>query len=248
MRATLLSALILLPAIASAQELSDGVRTSAVARMRALADCLHARDRDMQEIMRLLADAERQRGSSDVTLRRAAEATIEALIARASDVQRQARTCAAGGDLPSPGTRVEERDAPPDSSADSVATDAPSLRVIESDASLASNVRVVRGEHVDGEGRFEPGAIRDAVHAIGSRVAQCYESYLDRGALDARELDLVFTVSSGSTSVRGVAIERSTFGDARLETCVRRAAEQIRPRQGPAGGEATFSYRLRFGR
>ncbi|MBZ0122123.1 MAG: hypothetical protein K8H88_34335, partial [Sandaracinaceae bacterium] len=71
--------------------------------MRALADCLHARDRDMQEIMRLLADAERQRGSSDVTLRRAAEATIEALIARASDVQRQARTCAAGGDLPSPG-------------------------------------------------------------------------------------------------------------------------------------------------
>ncbi|HEY8430546.1 MAG TPA: hypothetical protein VIL20_19335 [Sandaracinaceae bacterium] len=235
------------PSLAFAQEMSASDRASAVARVRSLASCLESRHQELQRVLSLLRESEQQRERArDDAVRRDAERAIEALIARAADVQRSARACLQG-DLPSPGARVVVRNPPPDPAADAVAEAGGTVRTIETDAELTSNVRIVRGEQVDGEGRIDGDAVRRAVRAIASALGRCYDDYLDRGSMTARELDLVFTFS-GAGAARGVDVERSGFRDARFEQCVRSAGRGLRVSSGPVGGSATFSYRLRFGR
>lgn len=236
------------PGAASAQSLSASERDAALARVRSLASCVERSHRELQRILTLVRESEQQRTRArDAAVRRDAERAIEALVARAAEVQERARACASGPRLPAPPTAVIERPPPPDPSADALAQTGGTVRTVEQGAALTTHVRVVRAEQVDGEGRIDPGAIRAAVRGVASLLGRCYESYLDRGDLTARELDLVFTLRRAGPASE-VSVERSGFHDPRLEACVRQAGRAIRVRSAPSGGAAMFSYRLRFGR
>jgi hypothetical protein len=145
------------------------------------------------------------------------------------------------------GTQVIEQAPPPDPAADSVAGSDGSIQTIESDSELTSQVHVTRAQQVDGQGRLDPAVVRSAVHSIGSRLDQCYERYHERGSSQARSLDLVFGLR-GSGPAHAVSVERSAFSDAGFEGCVRSAGQHIRASRQPTGGEAIYSYTLRFGR
>ena len=86
-----------------------------------------------------------------------------------------------------------------------------------------------------------------AVRRAVPRIERCYGEYLDRGSMSPHHLDLVFTFRGNGTA-RQITIENSDFDDGRFLRCIRSAASQIRASSGPRGGEAQFSYRLRFGR
>lgn len=247
---SLLFAVFLLanPGLASAQELSAADRDAALSRVRTFASCIEGRHQELQRVLTLVRESEQQRDSArDAAVRRDAERAIEALIARASDIQARARACSQGEALPAPGTRVIVQEPPRDAAADAVAEAGGTVRTIEADAVLASSVRVVRAEQVDGQGRIEASEVRAAVRGIAAHLQRCYDAYLDRGSMTARELDLVFTFR-GSGAATAVDVERSGFEDARLDQCVRQAGRSLRVSRGPSGGPAMFSYRLRFGR
>lgn len=251
MRNRLLAALVLLllaPAGTRAQEMSASDRDAALGRVRAFAHCVQSRHQELVRVLTLIGESEAQRAAArDEAVRRDADRALEALIARASDIQQRTRACLQGEGLPAPGTRVIVQDPPPDPAADSVEEAGGTVRTVEANAELAPNVRVVRAEQVDGEGRIDASEIRRAVRAIATQLERCYESYLDRGSMTAHELDLVFTVRSAGTATN-VDVERSGFADARLEQCIRQAGRGLRVSRAPSGGPAMFSYRLRFGR
>jgi len=233
---------------AHAQELSVQERAAAVRRVRDLAACVERNHQQLQRLLRLVDQAETQRDhAGDASARRDAQRAIEALVTRAEDVRTRARECLGGAALPTVGTQVVERPPPPDAAADAVAQSGGSIHEIERDARLGSNIHVERAQQVDGQGRVDSSVIRAAVRAIGPRLDRCYERYLDRGSVQARRLDLVFTLS-GSGRASSVQVERSGFSDATFERCVRAAGQRIRASRGPAGGAAIFSYTLRFGR
>lgn len=239
-------AALALPALASAQDLSASERASALARVRSMASCAAREEAELTRVLRLIGESETQRDRArDAAARRDAERALDALIARAAGIQVRARACFRD-DLPSPGTQVVVREPPPDPAADSVAESGGTVRTVEEGAELTSNVRVVRGEQVDGEGRMDGAAVRSAVRGIARQLQRCYEGYLDRGSLAPAELDLVFAFHG--TRASDIDIERSGFSDARFEQCVRQAARSLHTSRAPSGGEAMFSYRLRFGR
>lgn len=252
MRALLLCSSLLLSAWvsagpAAAQELTAAERASALSSVRSFADCLERQHAEMARIQRLIGESEAQRDRSTGRVREDAEAALEALIARAAAAQRSTGECVRAAQIPSPGTRVIERAPPPDRAADSVAQQGGTVHTIEEDAELTGNIRVVRGEQVDGQGQLDAAVVRAAVRGVSSRLERCYEQYLERGSLQAQQLNLVFTVRGAGRASR-VTVERSGFSDARFERCVRSAGAQLRVSRGPSGGEAIYSYTLRFGR
>ncbi len=245
----LLAALLVSASAASAQDMSDSDRTAALGRVRAMAACVEQQNLELTRVLRLIAESEQQRAQArDERVRRDADRALEALIARAAGIQRLSRACVGGADLPQPGVEVVQRDAPPDAAANALAENEGTVRVVERDVALSGHVHIVTGEQVDGAGRMEPAHVRAAMRAIAPRIDRCYESYLDRASIEARQLDLVFTFRNGAARASDIGVERSAFQDARLETCVRQAARGISAARGPQGGHAIFSYRLRFGR
>lgn len=243
-----LSLLLLSVATAAAQQMTPAERASAVNRARELAGCLDAHHNEMQRIMRLLVAAERQRDTAgDPAARRDAEAAIEALMIRVQTVQRGASECI-NVRVPGPGPdHVIVRPPPPDPAADAVAGTGGSIVAVERDAVLSQYIVVVIGQQVDGRGTIDDAEVRSAVRRAASGFERCYEQYLDRGSMEPTTLDLVFTLR-GSGPARNVTIENSHFEDPNFERCVRSAGGQIRSSAAPRGGDAQFSYRLRFGR
>jgi hypothetical protein len=239
---------LLLPLSASAQApMSASQRTAALDRMRSMAACVRETNEDLTRILNLVRESEEQRDRArDERARADAERAIEALIARAASVQERARDCVGGEALPS-APNVIVRGPAPDPHADSVSQPGNSLRTVESNVALSDSIQVVTGEQVDGQGRIEPAEIREAIRRIVAPLDRCYDNYLDRGSIEARELELEFTVTPAGR-VAGVNLARSTFGDARFENCVRTAARALRVSRAPVGGEAIYGYRLRFGR
>ena len=215
------------PSAASAQDLTASERGQALASVRAFADCLERQHAEMSRIQRLIGESEAQRDRASGRVRQDAEAALEALIARAAAARRQTQECVRA--------------------ADSVAQQGGTVRTVEENAALTSNIRVVRGEQVDGQGQLDASVVRSAVRGISSRLERCYDQYLERGSLQAQQLNLVFTVRGAGRASR-VSVERSGFSDARFERCVRSAGGQLRVSRGASGGEAIYSYTLRFGR
>ncbi|MGE0784141.1 MAG: hypothetical protein AB7S26_00535 [Sandaracinaceae bacterium] len=239
---------LLAPRGAAAQELSATERGRAVSRVIAMSECVDRQRAALAQIVSLMHQAETQRDrGTDARVREDAERAIEALILRASDIQREGRACFDGEALPTPGTRVIERGPPPDANADSIAESGGTVRRVEGEASLGSSLRVVRAEQVDGQGRVDASVIQRGVRGVSHELERCYASYLDRGSIEARNLDLVFTLR-GPGSPRDVTVERSGFHDATFERCITGAGQRMRFSGGPHGGEAIFSYTLRFGR
>lgn len=244
---SLVCLLLLLPASASAQEMTAQERTQALGRVRSMAQCVERERAALQRLMRLIAESEQQRDrASDQRVRQDAERAIEALLARTGDTQRALRECLSA-DLPDTGPAVVVRDPPPDPAADHVAASGGTVRSVERDERLTDQIRVVRGEQVDGQGRLDGAVVRRGVRSVTSQLTRCYEAYLRHGAAGARRLNLVFTLRGGGAP-RDVGIERSGFGDARFERCIRSAGQRMRFGSGPQGGEAIYSYTLRFGR
>lgn len=233
---------------ASAQELSASERATALTRVRDLAACLERHHEQLGRVLQLVREAEQQRErAADARVRGDAERAIEALIARAAQIQREARGCVAAAELPSPGTRVIERAPPPDPAADAVAQSGGTVRSVEENARLSSHIEVIRAEQVDGQGLMDDADVRAAVRRITSRLDRCYQQYLDRGSLAAHRLNLVFTFRAAGRA-RSVEVERSEFHDPAFERCVQAAGQHLRASRAPSGGEAVFSYTLRFGR
>lgn len=246
-RLLLIFASLLVTAPAAAQLMSPAERATAVSRARELAGCLDAHHNEMQRIMRLLVAAERQRDTStDAAARRDAESAIEALVIRSAGVQTGARECLSVR-VPTPGATVVVEPPPPDAVADSVAGTGGSLPTVERDARLAEYIHVVTAQQVDGSGQLDDHVVQSAVRRATAGLERCYEQHLDRGSMEPATLDLVFTFR-GAGAARDVAVENSHFDDATFDRCVRTAAAQIRTSSAPRGGDAQYSYRLRFGR
>ncbi len=102
------------------------------------------------------------------------------------------------------------------------------------------------GERVDGRGTVPADAIRRSVREVAGRFEQCYEGFLERGALQTGTAIVSFTVT-GSGRVERTTVEQNTLRDARFASCLRSAASRIRIRSGASGGDARFAYTLRFG-
>lgn len=228
---------------ASAQERRPSDRGPVLAQVRATSACVQREGLALQRIVSLIDASQSQRDqATDPALRRDAERAIETLLERAAEVQRSLARCV--GSAPSgPAPSVVPQDPSADPAAEAMAEAVGSLQTVEADAVLARAVRVVRAEQVDGSGRMPLADVRAAVRSIGAQLQRCQESHLPRGA---RELDLVFTVRSAGR-VSEVEVERTGAGDAALERCVRQAGRSLAVSRGASGGEAVFSYRLRFG-
>lgn len=246
---TVLLALLVSPTFAAAQPMSDSQRAAAMNHVRALSQCLTRSHQEIDRFMVLIRQAERQRSvARDAAARRDADRAIEALIGRVADVQRRARECVSAPNIPSSSARVVVRPAAPDPAADSVAGSHGSAQSVEQAVTLSSNIHVVRGWQIDGQGELDDRTVRSAVRGIASRLERCYDQYLEDGSLRARQLDLVFTFRTGSGRATSVDVEQSQFEDARFQRCVRSAGQRLRASAGPSGGRATYNYRLRFGR
>ena len=246
---TALLALLLCPALASAQPMTDSDRAAAMNHVSALSQCLTRSHQEMDRFMVLIRQAERQRDvARDAAARRDADRAIEALIGRVADLQGRTRACVSAPNIPSSNTRVIVREAPPDPAAASVAGSEGSIQSVEQGAELSSNIHVVRGWQIDGQGELDDGAVRSAMRGIASRLERCYDQYLEDGSIRARQLDLVFTFRAGAGRATSVEVEQPQFDDQRFLRCVRSAGQRLRASTGPSGGDATYDYRLRFGR
>jgi len=228
----------------------NGRAQAAAARLQAEIDCLRLRRDELDRILRAIREASAQTtalGASDAA-RRDARAAIESLEQRVFELDRDARRCR--DDRPifpasyvGPGTTVVQPR--PDPAAQQIAQDRPSLDEIEHDAPLALGIRIATAAQVDGRGQVPAAQLRTAVRAIAGRLRQCYDRMLERGALTQGQLDLVFTVAADGRTSR-VAVEGAGLPDPTLRQCVTRAGQAIRVAGGARGGQAQFSYTLRF--
>lgn len=206
-----------------------------------MAACVQREQEALTRTIALIDASEAQRSSAtDPALRRDAERALETLVQRAAEIRRRLRVCV---EEPAAPVRVVEREAA-DPAAEAVGQAGHSLSTVEADVELASEVRVVRAEQVDGAGRMQLADVRAAMRRIATQLQRCYESHVRRGS---RELDLVFTVRTAGRA-SAVEVERTAGADVPLEQCVRQAGRALAVQRGPSGGEAVFSYRLRFGR
>ncbi len=246
MRATLPLVLTLL-ALFCGPQVAHAQPVEGVGEVRTLSACITEHQTHLTRIVRLIAEVEERLDSADARVASDARESMVTLMHRAHDIREHLRRCVENAHIPSPpsGTTVVHGDPPPDGHADSVAEDHGTVHAVESDVRLTDSVRVVRGERVDGTGDVSDSNVVAAVHAVGGRIAACYDDYVDRVGSERGEVQLVFTVGSGGAAT-GVSVEAASRFDATFRTCIQRAGSEIRV--ADARGRVTFSYTFRFGR
>lgn len=228
------------PAVAGAQDVPGLPEALTVAR------CVHEQDQQIQRLVHLIEQAEQRAHAPGVAedVRRDARASIEALVDRIRQHAHESRQCVEHTHIP---VRVDEHvseTAPPDRAHESLAGDRGTVHEVEGEGALAADVRIVRGERVDGTGSAPDENVRSAVRAIGGRVSQCYSEYVDRAARRAGEIQLSFTVEGSGRATRA-SLESAGGFDAPLRQCLERAAREIRvPGQH---GRSVYAYTLRLG-
>ncbi len=245
------------PALAQAHPSADQV----AARAQRSADALDGEIRCLEDVhtrlagvVQLVADArhQAQTASSD-SVRRDAVRTVESLSQRIDTLEQDAQACRTAVPHDSQaaartrgGQGVVYVDAPPDPTAQAVATPNAATEVIEHGTTLTSNVHVRSGERVDGMGHVEPAAIRAAVAGIGGRLDRCYEHLVGQGVLRTGTAILVFTVTTGGR-VTGVHVEEDSLHSTYFDACLRHAGEHLRSSAAASGGNVVYSYTLAFG-
>ena len=233
----LLLPLSALPAPASAQD------AAAVQTVRTLSACVTEHETHLTRLVRLIEEAQARTTSTDAAVRRDAIESITTLIGRAHDVREHLRACVEAAQIPRVAdTTVVERTTTADSAADSVAASGGSIHEIEADAALGSNVRIVRGERVDGSGSASDDAVRSAVHGLATSFSTCYDAYIDRIGRRQGSLHLSFTALEGGR-VSAVTVERGFDGP--MRQCVQRAAGAMHV--SGAHGRTVYAYELSFG-
>jgi TonB family protein len=224
----------------------DRARASS-ARVNREISCLSGVLANLQRIELLIVEAERQMQTTTGAARRDAEDAVRSLEQRIGDLERQAVACrqpvpaSATSSIPPEG--VEVRDPPPDPTADRVATQNPGTQLVEQDGPLATNVRIVQGEQVDGRGRVDRAAVRSAIRGAGPAISACYDTLVGRGRLQSGHVLLTFTITP-SGSITRVSTEGSTLRNSTFDRCVRRAGAAMRSRAPAVGGDATYTYTL----
>jgi hypothetical protein len=215
--------------------------------------CLEEVQSKLQRVLRLLGESEQQiDAATSRAVRRDAARAVEALEAKLQDLVTDASACLkasdgrAGARSAAGNADVVYVDPAPDPAAEAVSEPGSATEVIDRDRALSTNVRVVRGELVDGHGEVSASAVRSAVDSIGHHLERCYAGLVEHGALARGTAILVFRITS-SGRVRGVRTEQVRIGDAGFERCLRRAGRQLRIEAAARGGEAVYSYTLKFG-
>lgn len=226
------------PAGAAAQAV-EGIEAT-----RTLSTCIREHQTHLERIVRLIDEAEARRSSSDARVASDARESLVTLMIRAHDIREHLRLCVEHAHIPRPDTTDERTEVEDDSAADSVAGEAGTVHVVESDASLDAHVRIVRGERVDGTGSASDAAVRSGVHAIGDRLARCYEAYVDRVGTSRGEIVVAFTLS-GSGRAGSVEVEAGSRFDSALHDCAVSAAREIRVTG--ATGRTVYSYTFALG-
>jgi hypothetical protein len=211
---------------------------------RTLSTCIAEHQTHLTRIVGLIDEAEARMSSSDSRVAADARESLVTLMIRAHDIREHLHRCVERAHIPRPDTtdtRVEEES---DAAADSVAADHGTVHAVESDASLGEHVRIVRGERVDGTGTASDASVRSGVHAIGDRLARCYDGYVDRVGTAHGDVVLSFTLrGAGRPSV--VDVEAGSFFDSTLHGCVETAAREIRV--AGATGRSVYSYTFSLG-
>ncbi len=230
--------LLSLPIPASAQD-SPGVTA-----VRTLSTCVSEHQTQLTRLVRLITEAQGRTSAADPAVRRDAAESVTTLVGRAHDVRERLRECIEATPIPrTAATTVVERTTTPDSAADSIAATGGSIHQVEADAALASHVRVVRAERVDGSGTASDEAVRSAVHGLGAAFSTCYDGYVDRVGTRQGSVHLAFTTLEGGR-VTNATVERGGF-DTGMRQCLQHAAETMHV--SGAHGRSVFAYELAFG-
>ncbi len=245
-------ALLLCPTSAYAQ--SDEAtlsETQAIAsRVAREVACLADKREELARIVQQMEEAQTQmRSGRTAQAREHGRLALESLTQRAIRVEREIPACrtelSARARRPGPPEGVTTRTEQLSTSEAAVAERNDATRVIERDMVLQPNVAVVVGEQVDGTGRIAREDVRAAVRGAASRFSRCYDRLVDRGALTRGNIVVTFRVTSRGRTTRARA-HHGTIRDRRFVRCMTSAARRIRFRTRPTGGDAVFSYTLRF--
>lgn len=238
---------------ASAQDTSTALRDARAVSERIDREigCLTQKHDELDRVVNQMRDAMRQQGAAGASAEAREHATLalRSLSQRAVRIERSIAECrtelSARARRPGPAEGVETRPAPHDPAAASVGQPGHSLRVIERDVVLQPNVGVQVGEQVDGTGRVAPEEVRAAVRGAASRFSRCYDQLVDRGALERGTIVITFRITA-SRRTRGARAHHGTLTDRRFVQCMTSAASRIRFSSAPQGGDAVYSYTLRF--
>jgi len=231
---------------------------ASIAEARAIADriareaaCLSRKRAELHRIVQQMEDAKRQvdNARSTAEAREHGRLALQALTQRAVRIERSITECrtelSARARRPGPAQGVTVRQAPVHPTDHAVAQPNDHTRVVERDVVLQPNVGVIVGEQVDGTGRIAPEEVRSAIRNSASRFSRCYDQLVDRGALTRGNIVVTFRVTSAGRTT-GARAHHGNITDTRFVRCMTSAARRIRVSSPPNGGDAVFSYTLRF--
>ncbi len=212
--------------------------------------CIAEKREELSRIVRQMEEAQAQmRSGRTEQTREAGRLALESLTQRAVRVERTIPECrselSARARRPGPPEGVTTRTAPLAPSEAAVAEPNEATRVIERNAVLQPNVAVVVGEQVDGTGQVAAEEVRAAVRGAAANFSRCYDHLVDRGALTRGQIIVTFRVTSSGRTI-GARAHNGTIDDRRFVSCMSSAARRIRVRSRPNGGDAVYSYTLRF--
>jgi hypothetical protein len=246
-------ALLICPTSAYAQQSDEATLTETqqiTSRVAREVACLAEKREELARIVHQMEEAQTQmRSASTQQAREHGRLALQSLTQRAIRVEREIPACrrelSARARRPGPPEGVTTRTEALDPNEAAVAQPNEATRVIERDAVLQPNVAVVVGQQVDGTGRVAPEEIRAAIRGAAARFSRCYDHLVDRGALTRGNIIVTFRVTS-SGRTRAARAHHGTIDDRRFIRCMSSAARRIRVRSRPSGGDAVYSYTLRF--
>ncbi|MEM9189619.1 MAG: hypothetical protein AAGF12_10620 [Myxococcota bacterium] len=219
-------------------------------RLRQEANCIREQAQRLERTLMLMneAIAQMRNPSAGERARQDARDAIRSLRQRRVRIEREALGCR------QPASRTARSDAPiegvvyqppsRDPAVERVGQPNSATHVVDENLTLGTNVRVVRGERVDGRGRIGDDAVRRAVRSMAPHLGRCYDRMVGRGALQRGQVMLTFTIDARG-AIHRVRTDQSAF-PASFNRCLQTGARRGRTSPGPSGGSAQFSYTLAF--
>lgn len=237
---------------------STGGAQAAISEARATAArvehevaCLEGKYTALERVVRQMEEAREQITAvhSSPEAREHARLAIQSLSQRAVRIERTILECrtelSARARRPGPVEGTVVQTVAPDPTAEAVARPNAHTRVIERDAVLQPNVGVVVGEQVDGTGHVPPEEVRSAIRGTAARFSRCYDQLVRHGALTRGTIMVTFRVTASGRASEVLA-HHGDMTERRFVRCVAAAARRIRFSTPPSGGDAVYSYTLRF--
>lgn len=217
---------------------------AAVSEVRELERCITEHQTHLTRLVRLIAEAEGRTSSSDTAVANDAREAITTLVQRAHDVRAHLERCVRDAQIPGPpGGRVVHQDHAAGSTEAAVSESGGTVQEIHPAESIASHVRVVSGERVDGRGTVPNEDLRRAVRSAGSALDRCYAAYVDRASARQGNVEVSFAAVDGT--IREVRIENAGGFDAAFRTCAQQAVSTMQLNH--TSGRSVFAYAFAIG-